>query len=121
MERWVSVRLMQAVLGVAYTAVAVAAIARGASPKTGIACVVVAVVTYLTSRTMPDVELPAGHTLRVWGIGVVILALGVLAVVLGKELAWAAVGTSACAANRLRAAGTAPFNWRSGGGGSRTG
>jgi hypothetical protein len=100
--------MIQALLGVLYILLALVALARSETDATAAISIAMMLGAYLTSRTIPDIQVQRDQILRVCGI--VVLAAGMIADTIGgpHALGWASVVMAYCAGNRLRAAGIGP-------------
>lgn len=102
----ISVRLVQKALGVAYAVLALVAVARAPSLTAAVIAVGLLAFAYLTGPVLPDARIPSDQLLRVCGLGLVVLAAGVIVDVAGEpRLRWAAAVMAYCAGNRLKAGG----------------
>ena len=100
-----SVRLAQLCLGLAYATIALVALLRLGRSIDVVFSLAAATGAFLTSRQVPDLYLPWREMWRVGTVGVILLAIGICAVVVGSEggLGWAAVVLAYCAGNRFKA------------------
>ena len=106
----ISVRLLQAFLGIAYLFLAAIAVVRAPSLGTLLVSGGAMLVSYLTARTIPDALVSQDAALGICAVGLVIICVGALADAVGGHRAseWVAIVMAYCAGNRLRAAGIGP-------------
>jgi hypothetical protein len=104
------VRLIQASMGLGYCVVLVGAIAK--APEAGSVAIAAALLalSYVTGEVVPDAYVSPDHLLRVCGVGLAVLPVGVFAVLSGGRdtLGWATAVMAFCAGNRFKAAGLGP-------------
>lgn len=107
MPMTVSVRMLQALLGLAYLLLATVALARSHDLVTMIIAAGLMLGGYLTGRTVPDAFVSRDAVLRICLVGLVVIAAGFVADVAGgsRALQWASIVMAYCAGNRLKAAG----------------
>jgi FtsH-binding integral membrane protein len=106
----VSARSIQAWLGISYVLLALIAVARSATVVTAAIALAMMLGAYLTGRTIPDIQVSQSEILRVCGMGLLVIAVGIVVDIVGGShaLEWASVVMAYCAGNRLRAAGIGP-------------
>lgn len=107
MPQLVSVRSLQAMMGAAYAFLAIVAVLRAPGAVVAATAIAMALGAYATGRTVPDFQIPSGRIVEACGLGLLVVAVGVAADLIGGSgaLGWASVVMAYCAGNRLKAAG----------------
>lgn len=105
LDRTVSLRGVQVVLGLAYLIVDVLALARLPDPVSLAACVAAGAIAYLSARALPPLQIPLQELWRAVGVGALVLAVAAALLVLApaSQLIWVQIVSSYACANRLRA------------------
>ncbi len=107
MPTTIRVRTLQALTGLAYTALALIAMVRSPGLATMLFAVALGVVAYLSSRTVPDRTITLEEAVKLSPIAFAVIATGIVAdsVTSLHAAGCAAILLSYCAGSRFRAAG----------------
>ncbi|MEN3749160.1 hypothetical protein TPR58_18445 [Sphingomonas sp. HF-S3] len=111
MPTTIRVRTLQALFGLAYTALALIAIGKSPGFATTLSAIVLACLAYMSSRTVPDRLVTLEEAVKLSPVALAVIAFGVVADSLTSlhAVGWAATVMSYCAGNRMRAAGVGPL------------
>lgn len=106
----IRVRLLQALFGLSYGVLTLAALARSPSFVTVVVAAAMMLLSYLSGRTVPDALVPPSGVFGVSAIALALFLAGVVAMIVAGErvASTVAIVMAYCAGNCIRAAGLGP-------------